>query len=116
LETGLVFFALVFDFVFFVALVNVFAFPFTAFLDVAFERTEAFVAPFDFVLCLTTTLAFLGLALAFLDIIFLALTSFFDTALDFAVTFFLDLGWGLAFDLGLALAAICHPPDNMIHN
>lgn len=56
------------------------------------------------------------MGLGFLDAIFLVFTGFFDTALDFVVTFFLDLEPGLAFDVGLALAAMCHPPENMIDN
>jgi hypothetical protein len=69
---------------------------------------------------LAATLAFLslalGLAVPFLDTTFFALTDFFDTALDFVADFFLDLGRGLAFDLGLPLAAVCHPPNRMIDN
>jgi hypothetical protein len=106
----------------FVPFVTVFDFPFAAFfLGVIFDRAEAFfVTAFFFGLDVAPTLAFLGLALGlavpFLDTIFFALTDFFDTALDFVANFFLGLGRGLAFDLGLPLAAMCHPPDRMIDN
>jgi hypothetical protein len=63
-EAGLDFLILVFGFVAFLALVNVFALPFAAFLGVIFDREGAFVAPFDFGLDLVPALAFfLGLAL-----------------------------------------------------
>lgn len=118
---GLPFLALTFDLLVFVPFATVFAFPFAAFFGVIFGRTEAFlVAPFFFGLDLAATLAFFGLALVlavpFLDTTFFAFTGFFDTALDFVADFFLDLGRALAFDLGLALAAMCHPPDRMIDN
>jgi hypothetical protein len=63
LETDLAFLTLVFGFVVFLALVNVFALPFAAFLGFIFDRGEAFFTPVDFSLDLAPALAFLGLAL-----------------------------------------------------
>jgi hypothetical protein len=62
------FLSLTFDLVVAITFVNVFAFLFTAFLGVAFNREGAFVAPFDLGGGLTPALAFLGLGagLAFL--------------------------------------------------
>ncbi|MDH3769737.1 MAG: hypothetical protein OET79_01955 [Nitrospirota bacterium] len=63
LETDLAFLALVFGFVVFLALINVFALTFAAFFGFILDREGAFFTPFDFGLDLAPALAFLGLAL-----------------------------------------------------
>jgi hypothetical protein len=67
-DPDLGFLSLTFDLVVAITFVNVFAFLFTAFLGVAFNREGAFFAPFDLGGGLIPALAFLGLGpgLAFL--------------------------------------------------